>query len=291
MGLTTSLYGEIGVIIPTKNRTEDLKECLRSLEAAAAYSKTLIVTAVIDDGSAEGSARQTVDQQQQHGHWLLLHYARNAGPPGAAGARNTGASLIRTSILAFLDDDAKVNYEWIGMVRQYCARGVALTGRICSSGQNDPFTRARQARYDARRANALAGKVVDYLAGGNCAMMRADYDEAGGFDSAFAMMHDRDLALRLIQNSVLIQYLDEMTIWHKHFKGIRSYVAMTIKSGRYRRLLEQRWPNVARWRLGDVLFSARTGKGDLGVRVVSASAEILHALGYGFERFQRRISR
>jgi hypothetical protein len=132
---------------------------------------------------------------------------------------------------------------------------------------------------------------VDYLAGGNCAVRQEEYVATGGFDPGLSMMHDRDLALRLLQRGVRLSYVDEMVIQHRHFKGVAAYLVMTARSGRYRRRLEERWPEIGGWRLREAFMSSRSLDEDLGVRAVAICSEMLHGFGYCFERYVRRIAK
>jgi GT2 family glycosyltransferase len=279
---------ELSVIVPTKDRPHDLGLCLHALVGAACRSARAAEIVVVDDGSDRARTQAVVAAVTASAPpFVRLRYEHNPGPPGAAGARNHGAAVAQGPILGFIDDDAAVGPGWVDVVVATCRPGLALTGRIEGIGAGDPFSRARQYRYDQRRQRALADPRVDYLAGGNSAVARSDYERVGGFDTRFTMMHDRELALRLRGAGIEIRYANLMTIMHRHFKDLRSYVVMTWRSGRYRRLLERMYPQVGPWRPYDAVTSTR-GVADIGVRAVIMASEFLHGLGYTQERYITR---
>jgi len=56
-----------------------------------------------------------------------------------------------------------------------------------------------------------------------------DFRAVGGFDVAFEMMHDREVALRLVASGVAIRYDAALAIRHRHFKGLGGYLTMTTE--------------------------------------------------------------
>ena len=53
----------------------------------------------------------------------------SAGPPGLAGARNTGARAARGSVVAFIDDDAVPDHDWLELLAQpYSDQSVVAVG-------------------------------------------------------------------------------------------------------------------------------------------------------------------
>lgn len=99
---------QISVIIPTYNRIEQLKKCLYSLFDQT-FSRTNFEIIIIDDGSTDATENLVKSLQKKYKN-LKYFKQKNKGP---ASARNLGLKHAKGHILAFLDDDCKVNDDWL----------------------------------------------------------------------------------------------------------------------------------------------------------------------------------
>jgi glycosyltransferase involved in cell wall biosynthesis len=93
----------VSVIIATRNRQEDLRACLAALHALDPRPGEVVI----------------VDSASDDPHTMAV-LARTAGArlvrcdrPGLSRARNAGAAAARGEILAFLDDDCRVDAGWL----------------------------------------------------------------------------------------------------------------------------------------------------------------------------------
>lgn len=104
--------GEVGVtalsaLIPTRDRPELLRDCLRTLAGQDIAAGALEVI-VVDDGSVS-DLRAVVREIESPR--VVFRYERQK-PAGLNVARNTGASVARGDLLAYLDDDTLVDEGW-----------------------------------------------------------------------------------------------------------------------------------------------------------------------------------
>lgn len=88
----------ISVIIPTFNRAEKLRNCLRSLENQTYRNFEVIIC---DDGSTDNT--KSVVDEFRHNLKIIYDYDNNFGGP--ARPRNKGIKLAKGEFLAFLDSD------------------------------------------------------------------------------------------------------------------------------------------------------------------------------------------
>jgi glycosyltransferase involved in cell wall biosynthesis len=100
------------VIIPTKDRPENLNRLLSSLENLILPSPTEVI--VIDGCSSKYSCTRSILRS-----WLNKNYAFVAGmireqeAQGPGRARNLGIDAALGEILAFTDDDCVVHPSWL----------------------------------------------------------------------------------------------------------------------------------------------------------------------------------
>jgi len=274
----------ISVIIPTRDRSALLTQCLNGLFC----QRTDVPYEVLigDDFSSFDVAACVA------AHPLAARVrvrSVRAAERGAAAARNAAAALAEGSILGLLDDDAVPDAHWIEVIHRELDRNpsrlAAVTGRIFPL-QTGLLSDARQARYDERRERALMqpGRRVSYLAGGNCAIRADVFHALSGFDPRCIMMHDRELVMRLSEGGWVCCYVDDLVIHHVHVKETFDAFVNAYSSGSFRRVLESIHPSEKRpitddantlWRL---LRSAAGGQRDLSL--INALLHCCHVAGY-----------
>jgi len=86
-------WPSVGVVVPTRERPEQLREALAAV-LAQEYPGELVVV-VVFDGTEPDASLDTA----------RVRALPNARPPGLAGARNSGILALDTDLVAFCDDD------------------------------------------------------------------------------------------------------------------------------------------------------------------------------------------
>lgn len=111
---------KISVVIPHYRDVENLKVCLRALEAQSCPRDSFEVI-VADNGSPEAAAVEAATGQAR----LVIAQERGAGP-----ARNAGAAAARGDILAFIDSDCVPEPQWLAEGVQALSRFDFIGGRV-----------------------------------------------------------------------------------------------------------------------------------------------------------------
>lgn len=192
-----SARGEaISVVVATRDRPEHLGGCLDALCASTADGDEIIV---VDSGS-RGSATWKVSQAYP------VRFIR-CERPGASLARNTGWQASQRPIVAFVDDDVRVDPTWAQSLREAFAshpEASFLAGRL---GLRDEDADAERpvAFFDEVSPFVIDDTVIDdYGHGANLAVRRDVLVDVGGYNerlgpgTPWPAAEDRELVDRLL---------------------------------------------------------------------------------------------
>ena len=216
--MTESPVG-VSIVIPTRNRKEQLSGCLRALSRLKPPARGFEVI-VVDDGSdhpLDGSVAKVAD-----GLEVRIHRQANLGP-GAA--RNAGAADARGELLAFLDDDVQVAPDWLSAMEEaHCNMLTAALG-----GRVDP-------RVGTGRAAEVSELIVDlaserreqpanprFLPSSNLVVPARDFRLLGGFDERFLFAEDRELCRRWRASGRPLMYVDRARCHHAKTLSTRRF--------------------------------------------------------------------
>jgi GT2 family glycosyltransferase len=255
------------VVVPTRDRLDQLVECLTALDVQTTPSFEVIV---VDDASRDdaGVARLIAA-------FPKARLVRGDGR-GPAAARNLGASAARSAIVCFTDDDCRPSRHWLeALVRELDFGADAVAGRTLSAS-DDPFAGASQTITNhLMDASADGAGNVSFAPSCNIAC-RADVIRALPFDETYPLAagEDREWCARLIERGVALVFVPEARVLHEPRLTLRRFWRQHERYGR----------GASRWhrsrRPGERLqparfYSALIGKGfatgpSIGVLVVLA---------------------
>jgi len=173
------------VIVCTRNRAEQLNQCLHGIRGLCYPNVDVIV---VDNASDDDAARPIADA------WS----ARYIREPviGLSRSRNRGARYSEADIVAFIDDDAVPNTDWLcNLIEEFSDPNVmAVTGLISPTNPSsvgfEQYFHARQQRREVDSSTddwfALAnfGGIGD---GANMAFRRKVFDSWDGFNERLGL--------------------------------------------------------------------------------------------------------
>ncbi len=263
----------ISVVIPTRERPDDLRRCLESLADLRADGHEVVVvdnaprtdrTAVV---ATEFGVRRVMERV-----------------PGINNARNAGVVAATHDIVAFIDDDAVASRTWLQALAApfedptiACTTGLVLPLELETAAQEN-FERYCLARRDLRShvysretLRPSAAGVVGM--GANMAFRRRLVIELGGFDPRLGTGtttrggDENDMFARILDGGWRIAYVPGAYIWHRHRRTdreLRSCVfgyGIGVFSMLTKRLVEHRDAGAiitgGRWLLGPLVKAAR----------------------------------
>ena len=215
------MTSDISVLICTRNRSEMLEDCLRSILGSTLPAAEVIVV----DQSEDEATRLVVCRYQ--GGKVPVRYLRGKGE-GLSRAKNQGIADCTSDFIAFTDDDCRVDPGWIQALVEPLRRGEAsaVVGRTLP-GQPEKDGEETFAVYAPGEAASFRGKTHPWRVGGggNFAVAREAMRSVGTFDVRFGpgaplrSAEDMDMVHRLLRSGKKIVYVPQAVVWHRSWRN------------------------------------------------------------------------
>jgi GT2 family glycosyltransferase len=224
----------ISVVVCTHNGARRLPECLERLRSLSYPNYEVIV---VDDGSTDGSG----EIASRYDVTLL-----ETDHEGLSAARNAGIARAGGEIVAFLDDDAYPDHDWL----HYLATAFENSPHAGIGGPNlPPPEDGRVAECVAAAPGApihvlISDREAEHVPGCNMAFRRSVLEAVGGFDERFHTAGDDvDLCWRLQDVGETLGFSAGAVVTHRRRDTVRRYLRQQYGYGKAEALLEQKWPS------------------------------------------------
>jgi glycosyltransferase involved in cell wall biosynthesis len=230
---------KLTVIVPTYNRVDTLKKCLKAL-ARQTFNRADYEIIVVDDGSNDGTADYLASLGSGYPAALRTFSQANRGP---AAARNLGIKAARGKIVLFTGDDIIADSRLLAEhVRCHSAHPeieAAVLGYTTWSKEIKitPFMRWLESRGVQFGYGQIAGKdEVDpwrFFYTSNISLKKEFFDRNGSFDEDFknAAYEDIELGWRFKRKGLKLFYNTNAVGWHEHATSLDAACARMIKVG------------------------------------------------------------
>ena len=220
------------VIIPTRDRPEQLAACLESL-AEQDYPRDQFEVLVVDDGSRLSLDLIVAAFRERLG-LTLLRQSRSAGP---GVARNYGAARAKGEFLAFTDDDCTPAADWLQRLATRFAStpGHLIGGRIINALTTNPYSTATQVIVDVIYDYYDPGKGrAHFFPTNNFALAADRFQDLGGFSENWPVVaaEDREFCYRWLKRGYLMMHASEANVYHRHCLTLRSFCELHFRYGR-----------------------------------------------------------
>jgi len=267
-------WPRISVIVCSYNGSATIKDTFDGL-LKLDYPNFEVI--VINDGSTDATARIASEYP-----FRLI----NTENRGLSSARNTGIDAATGQIIAFIDDDAFPDLDWL----RFLALAFDEGNYVGVGGPNLPVPEdgwKSEAVASAPGPNPvlLTDRIAEHIPGCNMAFKREALKQIGGFDPTFRTAGDDvDLCWRLRENGGIIGYSPSAVVWHHRRNSFRKYWKQQEGYGKAESLLEKKWPKKYN-ELGQLKWLGRIyGKGVL--KDLSSTREQIYFGVWGTAPFQ-----
>lgn len=218
----------VSVIIPVKDRHEELLECLDGVFAVD-YPEEKLEVIVIDDGS-----KDRIDPLPNDYRWRVL---RNSICQGQSYSRNLGAKDARGEILAFLDSDCVPSKNWLSdLVSPFQWDRISAVGGYVEGY----FEYTSLDRYERTFSPLNLGRyiILDrdgpstfYIPTCNLLVRKVAFKAVGGLKRALKVGEDVDLCWRLREKGDYILYIPAGSVKHRHRNELRKMLKRRFEYG------------------------------------------------------------
>ncbi|MFE1912051.1 glycosyltransferase family 2 protein [Streptomyces anandii] len=227
------------ICVYTEDRWEDI---LAAVSSVRAQSRPALETLLVVDHNQALLDRLTKEYEESGDRPLAggpVRVLANAGPRGLSAGRNTGIAASRGEVVAFLDDDAVAERDWLRRFAEGYAdpRVMAVGGRtvpVWASGRRPAwFPEEFDWVVGCSYRGLPPGRVrVRNVLGGNASFRRSAFDAAGGFATGIGRDGDKrplgceetELCIRLTRarpDAVLL--IDDRAVIHHRVPGAREH--------------------------------------------------------------------
>jgi len=214
----------ISISIVNLNGREYLKDCLSSIKSLN-YPQNKLEIILVDNGSSDDSVKFTSENYPD------VKIIKNSKNLGFAAANNQAAKAARGEYIAFLNNDTKVDKNWlIELLRPiYRDREVVVSGSkvLSMDGKNLDFVggminfegKGFQIDYGVLTSKDIHNqyKYLPFANGGALLASRQVFLDTGGFDEDFfAYYEDVDFGWRLWVLGYRVVFAPKSIVYHVH---------------------------------------------------------------------------
>jgi GT2 family glycosyltransferase len=265
----------ISVVVCTHNGEPTLADTLEGVERIDYPAYEVIV---VDDGSTDNSAAIAETFEAR---------VISTDNHGLSAARNTGFRAANGEIVAYTDDDARPDPNWLTYLAVEFMRSehVAVGGPNIAPAGDGPIADCVANSPGGPIHVLLADRLAEHIPGCNMAVRKSALDAVDGFDPIYrAAGDDVDMCWRLQERGWTIGFAPGAMVWHHRRNSLRAYWRQQRGYGKAEALLERKWPEKYNC-LGHLRWSGRMyGKGI--TRSLSVRRERVHHGTWGTGLFQ-----
>jgi GT2 family glycosyltransferase len=233
-------WPRISVVVCTYNGSSTILDCLEGIGELDYPDYEVIVV-------NDGSSKVVADIVRNYDYQLI-----NIEHQGLSAARNVGMRAASGEIVAYIDDDARPDKDWL----RYLATTFKTSDHIAVGGPNlSPPGDGQIAECVGNSPGnpthvLISDEEAEHIPGCNMAFRKSALEDVGGFDSRYWIAGDDvEICWRLRQRGWTLGYNPSAIVWHHRRNSIRTYLKQQMNYGKAEALLEMKWPEKYRRRV------------------------------------------
>ncbi len=221
-------YPMTSIIIPVRNRPDEISECLTSL-LKLDYPPEKREIIVVDDASD--------DRTPEVVSGFDVKLIRNSTRKQASYCRNLAASEAKGEILALTDSDCAVHPLWLKELLPAFSDETngAVGGKVDSWFENtalDRYEKVSSSLYKGRRSKSSREEGgFFYLPTCNLLVKKEIFLSLGGFDETMSVGEDVDLCWRLRDKGFETEYRPAGAVFHRHRNEMKAFFTRRFQYG------------------------------------------------------------
>jgi mycofactocin system glycosyltransferase len=235
----------VQIVVPTYGRLRRTALCLDAIRQLD-YPAELVDLVVVNDGHPDAAA--TAAEAERVGA-RLVRRSTNGGP---AAARNAGARIGETSIVAFVDSDCLLPPDWLSALLPELAEPDvwAVAGRVIGLADGSTL-----GDYEVTRSPLDMGDLAHdldvadgrlFVPSANLLVSRAALGRLNGFDERLRVGEDVDLCLRILRANGRVRFVPSVIVTHAPRTSLAAFARQRIGYAASEALLIGRYPPLAR---------------------------------------------
>jgi len=229
-------YPHVSIIIPVRNRPEDIASCLQSLREID-YPPEKVEIIVVDDASTDNSP----DVVSRFPVTLIAIKEHKQ----ASFCRNLAAERAQGEILAFIDSDCLADPLWLKELVPAFKDPLlgAVGGAVDSYFKEEGLDRYERVKSSLKVGfwfrRSREGENFFYVPSCNLVVKRDIFLELGGFKEDLHVGEDVDFCWRMQDGGYNLEYRPTGLIYHKHRNRLGAFARRRFDYGTSEPLLQQ----------------------------------------------------
>jgi GT2 family glycosyltransferase len=232
----------ISVVICTRNRTGHLKGCLEALQRVRYHQYEIII---VDNAPSNDATYQLTNE-------FAVRYIREERP-GLDWARNRGIEEAAYGVVAFTDDDVRVDPDWLQVIGEIFSNDFVMgaSGYVAPAELETPSQSLFELHYGGMghgfKRRVLKREILNerqllwasnFGIGANMAFRKEVFDQIGRFDTSLDVgtpshgAGDVEMFHRLVTQGHVFVYEPSMLVWHYHRREEKALQRQIRDNGR-----------------------------------------------------------